>query len=196
MSKKSISTNPLQVRTLLHTSDTDPPSIVWLPRRLARVAAAAGVDGGLVTLVLVGDGEMTELHARYKNAVSTTDVLSFDLRDDPAPGTAPGTAPAPGAGEPIEADLVLCVDEANRQSAARRHDARHELLLYAVHGLLHLLGHDDHAPAAAAAMHRREDELLAAVGVGPVYATPARPAKKSINHRDTETQRKMAKRQP
>ena len=36
--------------------------------------------------------------------------------------------------------------------------------------LLHLLGYDDHTPEDARAMHSREDELLTAIGYGPVYS--------------------------
>jgi ssRNA-specific RNase YbeY (16S rRNA maturation enzyme) len=44
-----------------------------------------------------------------------------------------------------------------------------EALLYALHGLLHCLGHDDHDEAAYQAMHALEDALLDAIGVGPVF---------------------------
>ena len=76
-------------------------------------------------------------------------------------------------GEPVEGDVVVCVDEARRQAVNRGHEVRAEVLLYAVHGLLHLLGYDDHEPDSAAAMHDREDTLLAALGVGRVYAAGA-----------------------
>ncbi len=43
------------------------------------------------------------------------------------------------------------------------------MLLYAVHGLLHLCGYDDRTPAGFRRMHRKEDDLLARLGVGPVF---------------------------
>jgi len=52
---------------------------------------------------------------------------------------------------------------------------RRELLLYVVHGVLHCLGMDDHDEAAAAAMHRVEDAVLTAIGVGPVYSAGRQP---------------------
>jgi ssRNA-specific RNase YbeY (16S rRNA maturation enzyme) len=39
-----------------------------------------------------------------------------------------------------------------------------------VHGVLHLLGYDDHGRAAAARMHAKEDEMLGEMGYGTVYA--------------------------
>ena len=101
---------------------------------------------------------MARLHEQYAGVPGTTDVLTFDLRDDPA--------------EPLVGDIAICWDEAVRQADARHHPPRHEALLYAVHGLMHLLGEDDHDPAAAARMHLREDRLLAELGLPPVYAAP------------------------
>ena len=77
-------------------------------------------------------------------------------------------------GGPIDGDLVLCVDEARRRAAELGHDARVELLLYAVHGLLHLAGEDDHEPDAHRRMHEREDAILTGLGLGPVYSKAAR----------------------
>ena len=63
----------------------------------------------------------------------------------------------------------LCLDEAARRAIEFGHGVERELLLYAVHGVLHCLGHDDHEEEQRARMHREEDRLLAAVGVGAVY---------------------------
>jgi hypothetical protein len=45
-----------------------------------------------------------------------------------------------------------------------------ELVLYAVHGLLHLCGYDDLTEEGAAAMRRREGELLAAEGLSHPFS--------------------------
>lgn len=110
--------------------------------------------GGSVVIRIVGDAEMAAAHERYTGVAGTTDVLTFDLSEP---------------GGPAEIDLLLCSDVAAREAASRGGPAWRELLLYAVHGMLHCAGHDDHGEADAAAMHRREDEILAELGVGPVY---------------------------
>jgi probable rRNA maturation factor len=66
-------------------------------------------------------------------------------------------------------EVVLCVDEAARQAAEQGHTVAEELLLYAVHGLLHLCGYDDRTPADFAVMHAREDEILTHIGVGRLF---------------------------
>jgi probable rRNA maturation factor len=139
----------------LEAADADPPLSDYLSARLSRIAALAGVGRGTLTVAVVDDRVMGQMHSRYRGCSGTTDVLTFDHRNH--------------RNAPLEADIVVCVDEAVRQADLRGHDTRDEILLYAVHGLLHLMGYDDHDPQAAAVMHAREDELLTAAGVGSIY---------------------------
>ena len=73
------------------------------------------------------------------------------------------------AREGLHIDLMLCIDEARRRAEEFGHDERRELLLYAVHGLLHGLGHDDQDAEAFASMHDEEDRILRQIGVGSVF---------------------------
>ena len=137
-------------------TDCDPPASDWLEARLGHILALLEIGEADLSLAVVDDATMARLHEESCNEPGTTDVLTFDLRDEADEA-------------PLEGELVLCIDEAARQAARQGHATRLELLLYAVHGMLHLLGEDDHDPAAARRMHQREDELLTAAGVGPVY---------------------------
>ncbi|MEX0885191.1 MAG: rRNA maturation RNase YbeY [Phycisphaeraceae bacterium] len=173
---------PLRVDLTLETDDLDPPLAGWLDVQLARLATLAGVAAGDVGLVVVDDAQMTGLHERYRGEATTTDVLSFDLGDDDAAG--------PGEPTSAQGDIVLCLDEARRQAAARGHDVRLELLLYSLHGLLHLLGEDDVDPNAAARMHAREDAILTEAGFGPIYApAPAPATTPAVTHNKRATPR-------
>lgn len=159
----------LEIDMALETPDADPPFDGWAQPLLARLIRLLGWTQGELSLAIVGDATMADLHQRYKNVPGTTDVLTFDLREPQDVGVAAGQT---SFDPPLEAELVLCIDEAARQAAGRDHPVRAELLLYAVHGLLHLAGHDDHEPAAAAAMHEREDQLLAVLGLPALYRRP------------------------
>lgn len=145
----------LEINLYLRIDEPQPPIGDWLKTQLAKLAALAGVEKGQITIVLVNNQQMTQLHQRYKKTHGTTDVLTFDLRETETCA--------------LEGDIVICVDEAAHQAAARGHTLRLEVLLYALHGLLHLTGYDDTEPEAAAAMHRREDQLLIAAGIGAVF---------------------------
>jgi probable rRNA maturation factor len=130
----------------------------WLADMAGQALTVLGVSGE-VRVRIVGDGEMARAHGQYAGEGGTTDVLTFDLRGEAARTT-----------HDLDTDILVCFDEASRQASARGHAVSRELLLYIVHGVLHCLGHDDHDPAAAARMHAEEDRVLAALGVGPVYA--------------------------
>ncbi len=125
-----------------------------------RVLAHLGLRGQ-VRVRLVRDAEMSALHERTTGVPGTTDVLTFDLREVPDPGD-----------RRMDVDVVLCTDEARRQAAARGHEPVAELTLYLVHALLHCTGHDDHDDEAFDRMHRAEDEILRAVGLGEVFGRP------------------------
>jgi probable rRNA maturation factor len=124
-------------------------------KELKALALLAGIKIGEVRLRIVEDQAMAEAHLRYTNVAGTTDVLTFDLRDS--------------SEEPIDADIMICIDEATRQATTRGHELRMELLLYGLHGLLHLIGYDDHTQRGYARMHRREDELLVLAGHQAVF---------------------------
>jgi probable rRNA maturation factor len=130
-----------------------------LERLGASIAAAArliGVPVARVDLLVADDAAMDRFHRRYAGIPGTTDVLTF---------------PASAPGEPIEVDMVAGHDEAARRAAELGHPVERELLLYALHGLLHCAGHDDHDPDAYDRMHTAEDRILTELGVGPVFRT-------------------------
>ena len=155
---------PISVDLINHTDTPEPAPDGWLASHVCRAAELAGVKAARLTLVIVNDDEMAQLHEQYTGVAGTTDVLTFDLLED-----------ADEDAQAIEGDIVLCLDEAGRQAQQRGHETHHELLLYAVHGLLHLLGEDDHDEADYQRMHAREDELLKQLGVGPLFDTHPKP---------------------
>lgn len=154
----------MTIELSMHVPDDEPPLAGWLEPLLAKAASLAGCITCRLGLAIVGDEEMARLHVQWKNVPGTTDVLTFDLAEPDAPE------------QMVEGDVVLCLDEARRQAEARGHTVRQEMLLYAVHGLLHLLGEDDQDPAAYQRMHQREDALLTRLGVGPVFHHGPGPA--------------------
>lgn len=140
------------------TCDTDLESpgcdLVWLHDHVTAVLEHLSREANRVTVRVVDDAAMVDLHSRYHDNPTTTDVLTFEAAPEPAP---------------LEVDIAVCIDEALRQAEQRTHDVNRELLLYVVHGLLHCCGHDDHDPEAHARMHDEEDRILIAIGVGATW---------------------------
>lgn len=128
----------------------------WVQARLIDLLPHLPRPVARLDIRLVDDAAMIRLHEEHLDDATTTDVLTFDLSDE-------------AEGDAIEASLVLCVDEAARHADERGHTIERELLLYALHGLLHCAGHDDHDTASHARMHAEEDRLLTLIGVGPTF---------------------------
>lgn len=131
--------------------------VAWVADRATAAAGHLGC-GGEVRVRLVGDAEMSAAHLKHLGDASTTDVMTFDMADGKAEQT-----------RVLDADVLICLDEAGRQSALRHHGVQLEVLLYVVHAMLHCLGYDDSTRAGSRAMHEREDKVLSAIGVGVVY---------------------------
>ncbi|MFK7790064.1 MAG: rRNA maturation RNase YbeY [Phycisphaeraceae bacterium] len=171
----------IHVEVVAHTDVAGVPIDRWLDHHVCRAIELCEVKQAQLNLVIVADEEMAELHEQYTGVAGTTDVLTFDLTENTAAAPAEGGSPPgsndprPGSNDPpsnpttIEADIILCLDEAKRQAADRGHEPRQELLLYAIHGLMHLLGEDDHNDDDYQRMHAREDALLQQLGFGPLF---------------------------
>lgn len=109
-----------------------------------------------LSLALVNDRRMSDLHQQFMNINGPTDVLTFPLDFDARKRV-------------ISGEVVICVPEARRRARDHGVEVKNELLLYALHGMLHLCGFDDRTDRGYARMHRAEDMILTQLGVGPVF---------------------------
>ena len=109
-----------------------------------------------MSLALVGDARMSKLHAQFMGIAGPTDVLTFPLDED-------------ARGRVTSGEVVVCVAEARRRAKDHKEKPERELLLYALHGMLHLCGYDDRTAADFRRMHRTEDKILTELGIGPVF---------------------------
>ena len=142
---------------------SDPHSSGLLPTQpandaLAAVHARCGLGAGTYEVALVDGAAMAELNRRYAGGEGVTDVLAFDLNrhDNRAP-------------EGTRGQIVICVDVARSVAEGRQLDPVAEVLLYFVHGLLHLAGLADDDPTESKRMHQLEDQILDALGFGRAY---------------------------
>jgi len=115
-----------------------------------RALSMCGLEGA-VSLAVVDDETMRAVNRDYHDCDAATDVLAFPLGESPVPGA-------------FNAEIVVSLDTAERECEARGVSLVSELLLYVVHGTLHMLGYDDHDPDDARKMHERTLEVLAALG--------------------------------
>ncbi len=148
--------------------DACPELVDWLESHTEKAIAQLNIQQADLSIALVDDKQMCDIHEQYLGDNSTTDVVTFSLLEDDE--QSPRATDDPDSIDRIDGELIVCVDEAQRQAEQRGIELKHELLLYIVHGLLHLMGLDDADAEEAAAMHQREDEILQAMGIGLVYA--------------------------
>ncbi|HSF26069.1 MAG TPA: rRNA maturation RNase YbeY [Actinomycetes bacterium] len=107
-----------------------------------------------LSVLLVDEAAMTELHVRWMDEPGPTDVLSFPM-DELRPGR-DDEEPEPG----LLGDVVLCPQVAARQAVEAGHSMQDELLLLTTHGILHLLGYDHAEPDEEREMFGLQRELL------------------------------------
>jgi probable rRNA maturation factor len=112
------------------------------------VLAAEGVRSAEISIAFLADEEIATLNEGYLSHPGATDVISFALH---------------GEGERPLGDVYVGAEQAGRQAVELGVPVREELLRLAIHGTLHVLGHDHPAEAdrADSPMYRRQEELLA-----------------------------------
>jgi probable rRNA maturation factor len=93
-----------------------------------------------ISVLLVSDRRMAELHRRFLGLVGPTDVITFQ-----------------------HGEIFVSTETARRNARRFGTSLGHELRLYLAHGLLHLHAFDDKQPAAAARMKRAQEKLVASV---------------------------------
>jgi probable rRNA maturation factor len=118
-----------------------------------------------LSVLLVDEKAMTELHERWMGEPGPTDVLAFPMDELRPPHLAGGNAGRAGAEEPgpdpgLLGDVVLCPQVAAVQARDAGHSTQGELELLAVHGILHLLGYDHADPGERTEMFGLQDRLL------------------------------------
>jgi probable rRNA maturation factor len=128
-------------------------------RALAEAAIATGADFKARTLavLLTDDASIRRLNAQWRHIDKPTNVLSFP--------------PGPHQQGPVKSlgDIAITYETTAREAAQEGKPFRDHLAHLAIHGFLHLLGHDHDTDAAAERMEGVERIILARLGVPDPY---------------------------
>ena len=95
----------------------------------------AGLEN--VDVTIVSDRVIADLHLRFMNVKGPTDVITFD-----------------------HGEIIISAPMAKIYAEKFGKPLDHEIGLYIIHGLLHLNGYKDKAPADARAMHKLQNQIL------------------------------------
>ena len=121
--------------------------LAWL-RNVAQIALAQCAEypvapgtalSGLehVDVAIVSDKRIASIHEQFMRISGPTDVITFD-----------------------HGEIVISAETAQENARRFSQPLEHELALYAIHGLLHLNGYDDHKAGEAAKMRRLQESVL------------------------------------
>ena len=115
------------------------------------VLEGEGVTACKVTLAFVDNAHIHRLNKQFLSHDEPTDVLTF-------PYTEPGA-------KSLEGEVVIGYEVATEYAADRNHDTALELLLYVVHGCLHLCGYTDADADGSRVMRAKERAYLTQLGL-------------------------------
>ncbi|MGI8604231.1 MAG: rRNA maturation RNase YbeY [Verrucomicrobiales bacterium] len=96
-----------------------------------------------IEVSLVDDQTIAALHRQFLDDPSPTDVITFQ-----------------------HGEIIISVEAAAREAAARGEPLLREVALYLIHGLLHLNGHSDAAENSSQRMQTAQQTILNAVAPG------------------------------
>ena len=117
-----------------------------------RILNDNGIRSGKINVVLVDGNTSRQYNRDFLQHDYPTDTISFPIEDRRNEGY-------------LEGDVLVCPEVAKERAKEFGWTAEEELLLYVVHGMLHLFGFDDTTPQQQAAMQAKEREYLATLGI-------------------------------
>ena len=142
-------------------------------RLLKQIVAALfeelNITEGELGINFVGAKEMAKVNWQFLQHEGSTDVITFDHAEN--------WKAESGKRKQLHGELFICVDEAVFQAKKFKTSWQSELVRYAVHGVLHLLGHDDLKPDLRRKMKREENRLVRMLAKRFALAQLARTAK-------------------
>jgi len=102
-----------------------------------------------LSFAFVDNNEIKRLNKKYFDSDDVTDVIAFPLNNH---------------NNSLNGEIVVSVETAVDTAIKENVDVEGEIVLYVVHGLLHLLGYSDVNREDAIIMHEKESKILKALG--------------------------------
>lgn len=107
------------------------------------IANEIELDAESCAIIFVDDNALKDLHGRYLDDPTETDVITFDLGE-----------------EKVEGEIYISTDRASAQAREYNVTLKDEIVRLIIHGLLHLKGYDDQTDGDRLIMKREENRLV------------------------------------
>ncbi len=98
---------------------------------------------GSINYIFCSDDYLLKLNQDYLNHDYYTDILSFQMDDDP-----------------IQGDIYISIDRVDENARDMKVPFEDELYRVISHGILHFLGYKDKSEVEIQIMRKKEDELI------------------------------------
>lgn len=99
---------------------------------------------GDINIIFCSDNYILDINQRFLSHDYFTDIITFDYCE----------------GEKLSGDLFISIDSVRENSVQYGTEFNDELGRVMVHGILHLIGYDDHTAAQQKQMRAKEDYYL------------------------------------
>ncbi len=113
------------------------------------VELSAGAKDPDIFISIVSDAEIRRVNREHLNRDNPTDVIAFDYQDEE---------------NVLTGEVIVSAETALSAARERELDPFAELILYMIHGVLHIIGYDDADPEGAAEMQRKQGSIMKKMG--------------------------------
>ncbi|MDP2927498.1 MAG: rRNA maturation RNase YbeY [Candidatus Omnitrophota bacterium] len=104
-------------------------------------------ESGWINICFVDNPQIKKFNAKFLKTKGSTDVLAFNLSDKKEKNI-------------ILADIMISAQAALNQARNFKTTPDYELSLYVVHGILHILGFNDHTREQIKLMRKKESQYV------------------------------------
>jgi len=117
-----------------------------LSQKIKKALSFLGISSKKLSIFLCDDVFITKLNKKYFKKSCSTDVIAFPLSDNSEPD--------------YLGEVVVSVEVAVGVSKDFGYSWQKELMLYIIHGILHLIGYNDRTRCQRDCMERKQKEIL------------------------------------
>lgn len=126
-------------------------NMVYLNKVTKDLVRILGYSDEKVNIVILDNESISALNKKYLDKKGPTDVLAFSMKEGKEDFV---------TNNEVLGDIAVSAEMAKQRSNELEVDFQKELLLYIIHGVLHLIGYEDNKPSSKSKMKEKEKELL------------------------------------
>ncbi len=149
--------------TVINLQSSIPVSISKIKSAARKIVVELNQTPTDISIVFVGSRRMRTINKKYLGHDYVTDVITFDYYDTSFPRKRESRNMDPRlkhSGVTTCGEIIICPQVALSNAKIHGVSISKELLLYVIHGFLHLAGYDDHKPQDIVRMRLKEKQLL------------------------------------